>query len=232
MGPTLLSSDKIAINSSEVQKLLTASSSSALALVRATESVYQEATLWEPETLWLSFERLGLEVSLVNRAKIQAAFTLIAVPSFYWDAVIFEKTVLTFSDVVPNPDALQEATPAQMAWGVEEAKRISARFKRPTFDWETEPKVYVATVLHRAGYALAPVQLAFAQEQLDKLNQGDSSLRTRVSERLGQLETLDLANHAFEETPEDVQLGFLAAVKLYVADKQRQLDAELKRLDS
>ncbi len=215
--------------SSDARQLLSAPTSTALSLLVAVEKTFGSAFAWEPETLWITCEQADVDLPVVNSAKIQAGIALMYVPSFYWDGVVFEKTALAFSDIVPNPESLQEATPAQLAWAVVEAGLIGERFGLEKFDFETEPKVYAAVVLHRAGFVLAPPELTFAQEQLDRLNRGGEELRTMVAERLAQLGSLDPANHSFDESPAGVQLGYLAAVKLYVADKRQQLEAELSR---
>ena len=120
-----------AIAPGAARRLLTTPTTSALALLAAAQSLLGEFIAWEPETLWLELERRGLEVPVPNRAKLQAALALVLVPSFYWDAVVFEKTALAFDHVVPNPGALEEATPAQLAWAAKEAARIVAHHGDP-----------------------------------------------------------------------------------------------------
>src|SRR5262245_26129015 len=106
-----------AVDPGAARRLFTAPTTSALALLAAAQQLLgEESIAWEPETLWLEMERRGLDVPLPNRAKLHAALALVLVPSFYWDAVVFEKTALAFDHVVPNPDALEEATAAQLAW--------------------------------------------------------------------------------------------------------------------
>jgi hypothetical protein len=216
--------------SMEARRILSAASSSALSLLVAIRDALPGSSVWEPESLWITLEKMGVDVPLVNRAKIQAAIALIYVPSFYWDALVFEKTALAFSDELPHPAILQEAQPSQLAWAVVEAQRIVEKLNLDHTEFETEPKVYAAVVLHRAGIALAPPELAFAQEQLDKLNVGGAELRTRVAEQLAQHGLPDAANHAFEETPLGVQLGYLSIIRLCVEERRKQLDAELSRL--
>src|SRR6266542_3699820 len=105
-----------AVDPGAARRLLTTPTTSALALLAAAQSLLGEFIAWEPETLWLELERRGLEVPVPNRAKLQAALALVLVPSFYWDAVVFEKTALAFDHIVPNPDALEEASSAPLAW--------------------------------------------------------------------------------------------------------------------
>jgi hypothetical protein len=214
----------------EARHLLTAPSTSALALLLCVRETFSTAFAWEPESLWLTLEQLGVDVPLINRAKIQAGITLIYIPSFYWDAVVFEKTALAFGDDLPHPDVLQEARPSQLAWAVVEARLIAEKLHLEQHEFDSEPRVYAAVVLHRAGLVVAPAELKFAQDKLDRLNVSGAFLRTQVTERLAQLGSLDAVNHTFEETAEGVQLGYLAAIKSYVDARREQLDSELARL--
>src|SRR4051812_44327141 len=132
---------KLALLSIEARNVLLNPTSSALALLIAVRETFPSAFSWEPESLWITLEQLGVDVPEVNRAKIQAGIALIYVPSFYWDAVVFEKTALAFNDELPHPAILQEARPTQLAWAVIEAKRIAEKLGLDTFDFETEPKV-------------------------------------------------------------------------------------------
>lgn len=174
---------------------------------------------WEPETLWLTLEREGIEVPMCNRDKLQAGIALLLVPAFYWDGMVFEKTAIAFDCYESNPDALEEASSAQLAWAVKEAEWILTQHDSAPRPFAHEPMTYSALVMHREGLVLAPAQLAFAQEALDRLN-SSSSLRTGVKARWDALDKKNLANTVFEETEEDVQLARLAAIELHVLDKE------------
>ena len=86
---------------------------------------------WEPDTVNIELERRNIHLPEINAAKLQAAITLLFVPSFFWDAVAYEKTCLAFNNILPNPDALQEASPAQLSWGVIEATEVIRRHAGP-----------------------------------------------------------------------------------------------------
>lgn len=221
-----------AVDPGAARRLLTAPMTSALALLVAAQSLLgEEFSAWEPETLWLELERRGLEVPLPDRAKLQAAVALVLVPSFYWDAVVFEKTALAFDHVVPNPGALEEATSAQLAWATTEAGRIVAQHGDRPRDFTHEPAVYAAVVLNREGLLVAPEELAFAQPQLERLNRaGDVGLRERVKAAWRTLDKANLSTHAFAETPLDVQLARLAAVELHVREREAQAATDLAAL--
>jgi len=220
-----------AVDPGAARRLLTTPTTSALALLAAARSLLGEIIAWEPETLWLELERRGLEVPLPNRAKLQAALALVLVPSFYWDAVVFEKTALAFDHVVPNPGALEEASSAQLAWATTEAARVVAHHGDPPRDFTHEPAAYVGVVLHREGLLVAPAELAFAQPQLERLNRtGDVGLRERVKAAWRALGKANLTTHAFTETPLDVQLARLAAAELHVREREAQAATELAAL--
>jgi hypothetical protein len=203
----------------EARKLLTQDGTAAVALMLATRHLVGDFHDWEPETLWLTLEREGMEVPMCNRDKLQAGIALLFVPAFYWDGIVFEKTAIAFDCYESNPDALEEASSAQLAWAVKEAEWILTQHEGVPHPFAHEPKAYSALVMHREGLVLAPKQLAFAQEALDRLNNA-SSLRTRVEARWNSLDKTNLADTAFEETEEDVQLARLAAIELHILDKE------------
>ncbi len=219
-----------AVDPGAARRLLTTPTTSAQALLAAAQSLLGEFVAWEPETLWLELERRGLEVPVPNRAKLQAAVALMLVPSFYWDGVVFEKTAMAFDHAVPNPDALEEASAAQLAWAVKEAGDIVAHQGDPPRDFAHEAAAYAAVVLHREGLVVAPGLLAFAQPQLDRLLGADEALRDRVRTVWAALDKARLDKHAFAETPVDVQLARLAAVELHVRDREAKATAELSLL--
>lgn len=185
---------------------------------------------WEPETQWLTLEARRIDIPEVNRAKIQAAVTLHHVPSFYWDGLVFEKTALAFDGHVPNEDALEEATAAQLATAVLEAAQIVAYFGDAPPAFHHEPGAYAGVVLHREGFVLAPEQLSFAQAQLDGLNGPPDSLREQVKTAWAALDKKSLTGHAFAETRLDVQLAHLAAVELHVQAREARVAADLAAL--
>lgn len=173
---------------------------------------------WEPESIWIELERQGIDVPLPNRARAAAAITILWVPSFYWDAVTFEKTALAFDGRPPHPDILEEATPAQLAWAVVEAAWIRKLWGHHAVEFRHEPGVYAATVLHRDGYARAPEQLSFAQALLDRMNPDGEALATEVRRRWD--DGADAKDSSFDESPVGVQLARLAAVRLHVEERR------------
>lgn len=210
-------------------ELLRTPDTSAVALYQAARKVLGDFLAWEPESVWLELERHGVDVPDCSRARLMAALTLHLVPSFYWDAIVFEKTAVAFDGCCPHPDILEEATPAQLAWAVEEAEWILRLAKGPAWDFQHEPRAYAGVVLARAGFALAPAQLGFAQLALDRETR-DAKLRDDVAERWSRVSKDHLEQLSLSEDRVDVQIARLAAVELHVRDRRRAAEQELSRL--
>lgn len=214
-----------------LRTLLTDESTTATALFEATRQLLGPGFLaWEPETIWLELADRNIDMDDVNRDKLMAASTLLQTGGFYWDAAAFEKTAIAFNDLPMIPDAIQEATPAQLSWAVVESANLLRREHQEPGDFDREPVGYAAVCLHRTGFLVAPEMLVFAQKELDKLNRGAEELRTTVQKRWQKIDKDSLAELELAETPSDVQVGYLAAVHLYVEERARQLMRELKSL--
>jgi len=179
---------------------------------------------WEPESIWLELGNRNIQVPASNQAKILAGITLYFTPSFYWDAGVFEKTALAFDGHAPNPDILEEASSAELAWAVREAARIVAAHGDEPHSFMHEPAAYAAVVMHREGLVLAPEELAFAQDLLDGLNHaGAKTLKEETQKAWPAIDKTSIAGHAFPETPHGVQLARLAAIELYLQEQQSRL---------
>lgn len=216
----------------EVKQLLRAETTTAAALYTAAKKLLGDFLAWEPESVWLELERHGVDLPRENRAKLNACIALHLVPAFYWDAGVFEKTVVAFDNHEPNPDVVEEARPESLAWGIVDAEAVRRMVGDEHLDFDSEPKAYAAVVLNRAGLVVAPDELAFCQTALDRLTV-DKTLRDTVKERWERLKGLapsELAKHPFDEKPVDVQLAHLSAVSLYVKEKQAQQARELAAL--
>jgi hypothetical protein len=188
---------------------------------------------WEPESIWLTLERDGIDLSVITRDKLMAALTLTMVPAFWFEVNAFENTVLAFNNVTSDPSVLQEATPAQMAWAVYEAELLynEAGDFGETTEFDREPTIYTATVLNRAGFMVAPDTLTFAQPALSKLNCNGTPLTVpEVQKAWTRLKRTDFANHEFTDSPMDIQLERLSAVTLYTIERLKQYESDLARL--
>ncbi len=212
------------------KQLLKAPGTCALALLVAVRDLAGADWIsWEPETVWLTLEALGVELPLENRGKIQAALALSCLTSFYWDGVVFEKTALAFEGRGTNPDTLEEATSAQLAWAVVEAAKVLSYFGDQPLEFQHEPAAYASVVMHREGLVVAPEQLQFAQTQLDGLNHNETNIE-EIKKEWAALDKKTLATHPFSEDPNGVQLAHLAAIALHVQDCEDRAAADLAAL--
>jgi len=188
---------------------------------------------WEPESIWLTLDRKGIDVSVLNRDKILAAMTLTMIPAFWFEVNAFENTTMAFNNVLSDGAILQEATPAQLNWAVYEAEMLYGQSdevpESPAFD--REPVRYTAIVLHRAGFIMAPQLLSFAQKELDVLSRdGSGANKAEVQEAWKRLQRIDLRKKQFTDSAIDVQLARLAAVQVYLADRLVQYESDMGRL--
>ncbi len=201
----------------------------AVALMACLPKMLGDFLAWEPESIWLELERQGVDVPVENRAKIMAAVALRLVPSFYWDGIVFEKTAIAFDGLEPNPDILEEASPARLAWAVVEAAWILQRAKETAYEIGSEPRAYAGVILARAGFVLAPEQLDFAQPALDRERFHKTSLLDEVKERWARVSKGGLEHLVLHETPVDVQIARLAAVELHVRERRARAERDLSK---
>lgn len=215
---------------SATRQLLLDPTTSAVALMAACKDLLGEYQTWEPETIWVELARRGIDLPETNREKVMAGVSLLFVPSFYWDGVVFEKTAIAFDHCLINADRLEEATSAQLAWAVLEASWILSLHLDPARSFEHESTAYTAVVLHREGFVQTPKQLDFAQDALDRMNAKDTPLKQKVETAWSGVDHEHLDIHHFDETQVDVQLARLATVELHVQDRERHASAELALL--
>lgn len=217
-----------------VDLLLDEETSASIVAEIARRVLGKEYIDWEPEAIWLELNDQGANLPQINRDKLQAVITLVNTQTFYWDAPVFENTAIAFSSMPVLPTAIQEATPAQLRWAIEEAGRILDERAIEKLRFDYEPVLYAAASLHRAGFHVAPTKLEFAQSSLNDMNRGqDRSLRNRVRERwepISMFPVKDLEELQLEETPEDTQLALLVAVELYVRKLAHRLAADTAKI--
>lgn len=215
--------------SAVAKDLLQDAGTPAVALMRAAHVALGDFLAWEPESIWLELDRQGVAVPEGNRARIMAAVALRLVPSFYWDGVVFEKTAIALDGVLPNPDILEEASPARLAWAVVEAAWIIKDAREASWEFQHEPRAYAAVVLHRAGFVLAPEQLSFAQHWLSR-ERHDGALLEEVTARWRGVSKDHLEQLSLGESPVDVQIARLAAVELHVRARRSAAERALSRV--
>jgi hypothetical protein len=186
---------------------------------------------WEPETLWLELSRTGVNVPVANRAKIMAARVLVTTGRFYYDALVFEKTIVTFNDDPAHMDSLDDAPVEYIAWASDEAYKIYLHYHKENVSYDREPIAYTGVQLYRHGLVVAPDQLHWAQEALDAHYPKDTAaLRKKVQTAWAALPKGELKNNAYPETPLGVQLAKLAAVHMYFDTKSKALQTSLAQL--
>lgn len=210
------------------QSLLLDEDASPVGLMRAARERLGDFLAWEPESAWLELQHQGIDLPTVNRSKLMASVALLLVPSFYWDAVVFEKTALAFGGIPGNPEILEEAPPALLAAAVAEAGAVIRDANNASWEFESEPRAYAGVVLHRAGFVLAPSTLDFAQRALDRQNGPEAAdLRAQVEARWARVSTDHLEQLHLGETAVDVQIARLAAVALRVRERAERARRDL-----
>lgn len=185
---------------------------------------------WEPETIWITLQKHGLEVSDETKNKLQAALTLLQNPAFYWDNLVFQNTVKAFDSEEFTPDSISECLPEEMAWAVHEAAVIRGLDPGdvviPEFDEDIQ--LYTAVCLKRAGMACTPVELEYADEALFRMLPKEAKAASEsLKVRWRELDKSDLANQEFTETSWGVQMSLLASCYENVRIKSDVLAAEL-----
>jgi hypothetical protein len=202
----------------------------ATAVFLATKVLFKndQFLAWEPESIWLEFKDHSVNLSLENRDKLSAVITLIQDDAFHWDATVFENTMLAFNDIPSAPDAIQEASPGEISWGVFEAEILSMHAGHGE-DYDYEPAKYTAASLNRGGFLLAPELLVFCQDELDGFNRGSADLKSVVAEKWQAVDFAKLRDLDLSEDPVDVHLGRLAAVHLHVEQRAQRLRREVEQ---
>jgi hypothetical protein len=209
--------------------ILASRTASAVALCRAADVVLGDHLGWEPESIWIDLDRQGVTVPAEARDRLMAAVALRLVPAFYWDAMVTASTAAAFDGRPAHVEILEEASPGALAWAMVEAAWIRRRHDLEALRPEHEPIAYVAVILDRAGFALAPEQLSFAQEALDA-RRPRSGLLDDVRQRWSSVDKTRLADLALQEGPVDVQVARLAAIELHVRSRRASAESELARL--
>lgn len=208
---------------------LTSSTASAVALCRAAEIVLGDHLDWEPESVWVDLDRQGIIVPAEARDKLMAAIALRLVPAFYWDAMVMANTAVALGGRPAHVEIVEEASPAALAWAMIEAAWIRKLHDLEALRPEHEPIAYVAVILDRSGFVLAPEQLSFAQDALDA-RRPRSGLLADVRQRWSGVDKARLADLALQENLVDVQVARLAAIELHVRARRASAEAELARL--
>ena len=214
--------------------LLDPHDNTATALYLAVRSLHGiEILIWEPETLWLTLEKDGIDLPQVERNKIQAAMTLQLTPSSYWDSIAFQQVAQALNGELFDPESLQEPHPAHMEWAVYESGVIRGLDPEdhgiPEFDEDVQ--MFVAVVLRRAGFLIAPKGLSFAEKALTMQQTPRAREEKKgIAKAWEALDKTELEHTPFGEDSKGVQLSMLASCYLYNKQMSDQLSSELVTL--
>jgi len=190
---------------------------------------------WEPETLWLTLDRMRVSVPVANREQVMAARNLITTGRFYYDMQAFEKTCMSFNNEEGNYEALDDAPIAYICWTLTEADMVHRKYEDgETLLLDREPAEYTAIQLFREGFVIPPSNFTWLQDRLDQYLSGDATckkLQADVREAWAAAPRgKDLLDAAFPETPSGVQLARLAAVHVYTERRRKEREQQLAKL--
>lgn len=208
---------------------------SATSLLMAIRNMYGiDALYWEPETLWLTLEGDGIDLSVEARDKLQAAISIIRNPAFFFDNLVFQRTTKSFAGEPYDPEALQECHPAHMAWALYEAALLRGLDPEtqevPEMDEDVQQ--YCAVCLKRAGYVHPPDQMKnVADNLLGLLDPSARSLAEEVKKSWSHLNKEALRDKKFSEDPLEVQLAQLASCYEYVKERAASLATDVMELE-
>jgi len=188
---------------------------------------------WEPETFWLTLGEDGIDLDNDARNKLEAALTLQSNLAFYWDNLVFQNTVQALNGMPFNPECIQEPSVYHMAWAVVEAAVIRGQdpYGDDVPDFDDDVQMFVATVLKRAGWAIAPEELDFSQGVLDTILSSDAkNLQRETRDAWKQLDKTILQNTEFPEDRLGVQLSKLASCRLFLEEQAKVLGLTVIKL--
>ena len=193
----------------------------------------------EPETLRITVSKDRFTIPESNWDELFAAMALRGDGRFMYDAAVFENTVMAFNHDAVMPDVLQRALPAQIAWAVKEAGVLAKDMLDEAdadisdyFDYEVDG--YAASACIQEGLMEVPDSLAFCAETLaEMLNISNAPLAADVKK-----EWMRVKGEATEEslssmeTESEVgsQVAHMLAIDLYVAQRMRILESQLRTL--
>jgi len=227
-----------AANGQALELLKNPNDACAVTLLMSLRALYSEKALfWEPETIWMSLENdYGIDLSVEDRGKIMAAITLVRYPSFFWDNLVFQRTVKALCGIHIDPESLPECHPSEMAWAMYEAELLRGLDPekmefQPQMD--SDVKQYIAVCLLRAGMVYPPRGLELVSENLTAMlpeeNRGKAQ---EVKDSWTHLDKKNLPHRRYGEDFLDVQLAQLASCHLSVSEKAQRMAEEIGRLVS
>jgi len=190
---------------------------------------------WEPETIMQTLRKDKLELPELTEDKLLAGLSVILNPSFFWDSLVFQRTVQAFNNVPYNAEVVQECTPAHMSWAVYAASLLRgldpAKAEVPLFD--SDVCTYTAVCLQRAGFVTPPIVLNYAKEALQNLlPKTSTAFSNEVSKTWQHTSKTNLNHKKYTETPIDIQLALLASNQLFEQEQFKHMTDNLLELEA
>lgn len=198
--------------------------------------------VFEPDTIRLDLASFSTEIPPVNIDKLLATQTLFKRDFFFWDANVFENTIMPFNDQPAKPEVLQYPPVSFIAWTVE-LMEVLFRDKMIHLDldmelkdmFDYEPATYTAVVAHSRGWVTLPKQLSFAEAPFDRMvHERDpdyaDELIEKTKSRLGEIGDRNPDEISLSDTAVDKQVGKRLACRRYIKDEQARLKKEMSTL--
>lgn len=228
------------LSAAEARTALAEDATVASGVLCALKALFKDEWLnWEPETVWKELEHQGCEISLGNRQQAMAGRNLLTTGRFFYDALVFDATCAAFGNAVLSLEMPESSHVAHLAWGVDEAEVICREHEDPMLEFDREAVEFTAHQLQQEGFVVAPKELAYAQEALNRRYPRTEELevlRAAVSKayhELGRIVTTEGVKTAaaapYPETARGVQLARLAAVEVFLQDRRAARAADLKK---
>jgi len=115
---------------------------------------------WEPETLWITLARAGIQPSAHTRAKIQAVRTMLGSTWFFDRWEVFQLCCQAVNNNLPNFEICRPATVPQLFHAVWAAEQIC-----PKTEYSDEVRRWIAACALSEGVVYLPPPLDFAQKE-------------------------------------------------------------------
>lgn len=186
------------------------------------------AAAWEFETIRIELARKGVTMDEGLSAKIFGAMTIEITNDWTYDHDVLFAFAIACCGVPSNGESLHHPTPEQLCWAIHDIRAITGKAVNDDegFDPDTiDPAIGV--LLHDDGYMLAPDELGFAQDALDKINRYGSTIDIKKEVRdawsvVSKLPVEDLKKHLsqLDDEPAEIQIRRLGDCRLYVAERQ------------
>ena len=188
--------------------------------------------LWEPESIWKELEHQHIDISEGNRQQLMAGRALLVHGRFFYDGMVFDRTCAAFAnEVLDFEGGVDDTLAMHLAWGMDEAQKISALFNDSFLLMDREPCEVAAMQLWEEGFVLAPPELSFAQAALDRrCGQHNKDLKQDVTSLWADLKGASLKDFPFPETAKGVQCARLASVQLFLEEQRGLRSKQLVQL--